>query len=1037
MPRRDFLSADERLRFDTPPRLNAAERLILIDIPQWAEDYLQTIHTPTNKVGFLLQLGYFRVVTRFFVPDRFAAADLEWVCRRRNILLKDVQMEDYLRNRTVYRHRTTILDRLGYQAFETEHRVALSEEAQRLTHLQTRPSLMLDALVSWLRERRIELPAYNTLREIIAGALEVFDQHLQTVIEQHLTAPEKALLDGLLDNSSVNASHERPARYPLTFLKQITQSMQPKAIAERVALFNQLKQLFIPLAPVIVRLDLSDDTLRYYAQYVLNNPSTYLVERLYERYLRLLAFITHQYLSVGDALILTLNKAVSGLLTDCEEKLKQEYYQSRQATASLVGQVSRRSTQHIDVLTHIEQIIDQAALDDHQKVEQIRATLSRKKMTSAELLADQQRVGELQGINQPIQERSDYYLALEKSSFRLQLRVSAIVQTLTFDEQTSHPHLLAAVHYYQQRQGELSATSPVPVEFLDLLERQHVYTEKGKLRVSLYKVFLFRAVRDALRDGSLTVLSSYEYRSVDDYQIPPQQWQQYRQEYLKRANLLAVSQPAATLLALNKRLNEQFRQTNQGLVTNPQVYFDVHGGWHLHRYRAEEDQQQQQAAVGLLYPASQVISLRDVLLQVERLTGFLGKFRHQGFAHKPTRPATRLLLAALIGYGENIGIRKMALISKSISVNALETVATQYFSPEMTLEAIDCILSHSDALPLTELFRRKDGFVHTASDGQKYDVSTPSLRASASYKYFGNGEGVVIYSGLDEAGQLLYTVVFNAAERESPYVLDVILHNNVIQTQAHATDMHGFSEVNFAITGLIDVELRPRFVTIHRQRLYSLDSVASYKESGYRIAPDMRVNFEQLVEQWDNILRFVASIKLGYVQASTLLKRLNSYSRQHPLYRALKDLGRLYKTDYILRYVHDPDLRATVEGMLTQMEHSNKFSSAVTLGNNQALGWQTDRERQIATGSKVVIMNAINYYNLLYLSERLRQCPTKNERDELLGTILQSSTHTWHHINLGGEYDFTDAEALETGFDLEALLNFSLSRPSRQTGSAK
>ena len=164
-----------------------------------------------------------------------------------------------------------------------------------------------------------------------------------------------------------------------------------------------------------------------------------------------------------------------------------------------------------------------------------------------------------------------------------------------------------------------------------------------------------------------------------------------------------------------------------------------------------------------------------------------------------------------------------------MSVNALETVATQYFSPEMALEAIDCIVSHSDALPLTDLFRRQEGFVHTASDGQKYDVSTPSLRASASYKYFGNGEGIVVYSSLDEAGQLIYTVAFNAAERESPYVLDVILHNNAIQTQAHATDMHGYSEINFAITGLIDVELRPRFVTIHRQRLYSLDTVSTYK----------------------------------------------------------------------------------------------------------------------------------------------------------------------------------------------------------------
>lgn len=113
--------------------------------------------------------------------------------------------------------------------------------------------------------------------------------------------------------------------------------------------------------------------------------------------------------------------------------------------------------------------------------------------------------------------------------------------------------------------------------------------------------------------------------------------------------------------------------------------------------------------------------------------------------------------------------------------------------------------------------------------------------------------------------------------------------------------MHGFSEVNFAITGLIDVELRPRFVTIHRQRLYSLDSVASYKELRYQIVPDMRIDHEQLIEQWDNILRFVASIKLGYVQASILLKRLNSYSRQHPLYRALKDLGSSAEREMIRR----------------------------------------------------------------------------------------------------------------------------------------
>ncbi|MFD2934728.1 Tn3 family transposase [Spirosoma flavum] len=151
-----------------------------------------------------------------------------------------------------------------------------------------------------------------------------------------------------------------------------------------------------------------------------------------------------------------------------------------------------------------------------------------------------------------------------------------------------------------------------------------------------------------------------------------------------------------------------------------------------------------------------------------------------------------------------------------------------------------------------------------------------------------------------------------------------------------------------------------------------------------------------------------------------------SYARQHPLYKALKDLGRLYKTEYILRYIDQPEIRESVEGMLTKVEHSNKFSSAVTLGNNQAFGWQTQQEGQIADGCKRLIMNAINFYNLLYLTEKICGCATEPEREDLLKTTLQSSTHTWHHINLAGEYDFSELVLPDVVFDLEALMQFTL-----------
>lgn len=129
------------------------------------------------------------------------------------------------------------------------------------------------------------------------------------------------------------------------------------------------------------------------------------------------------------------------------------------------------------------------------------------------------------------------------------------------------------------------------------------------------------------------------------------------------------------------------------------------------------------------------------------------------------------------------------------------------------------------------------------------------------------------------------------------------------------------------------------------------------------------------------------------------------------------DVRRLYKTDYLLRYVNEPDLREAVEGMLTRVEHSNKFSSAVVLGNIQAFGWQTPYEQDIAQSCRRLIMNPINCYNLLHLSEKLHQCATEQEREELLKTILHSSTHTWHHINLQGEYDFPEQRASKAPFD--------------------
>ena len=56
---------------------------------------------------------------------------------------------------------------------------------------------------------------------------------------------------------------------------------------------------------------------------------------------------------------------------------------------------------------------------------------------------------------------------------------------------------------------------------------------------------------------------------------------------------------------------------------------------------------------------------------------------------------------------------------------------------------------------------------------------------------------------------------------------------------------------------------------------------------------------------YDDILRFIATIKLKRSTALQLLLRLNSYSKQHKLYQALKEIGKIIKSRFILKYLNE------------------------------------------------------------------------------------------------------------------------------------
>lgn len=307
------------------------------------------------------------------------------------------------------------------------------------------------------------------------------------------------------------------------------------------------------------------------------------------------------------------------------------------------------------------------------------------------------------------------------------------------------------------------------------------------------------------------------------------------------------------------------------------------------------------------------------------------------------------------------------------------------------------------------------------------------MNARYSYKYFGFGKGVSAYSFINEQSKLFYNTIISTSEREAGYVLDGLMHNEEIESTIHSTDTHGYSEIIFGICNSLGIFFAPRIKNHKNQLLYTFKSkpLKYYLSENYKILPDksLYIDEKSLLEHWNQILRLLCTIKLKETKASEILRRLSSYSKQHPLYKGLKELGRNYKSIFMLWYYSEVPLRQSVEKQLNKVEQSHQFAKAIFFGNNQELKVSTKEEQEIALSCRHLIQNSIILWNYLSVSEKLQDINDKTEFEVLLDTIKKSSMMTWQHINLLGEYVFTVSNENIT-FNIDNIMKLNIEKYS-------
>ncbi|RPD44082.1 Tn3 family transposase [Hymenobacter sediminis] len=1008
----------ERELYEQPPLVPATEQARVFAVPAWADGHLARMLVPANRVGFLLQLGYFQISQRFYVATRYHAADVAYVAQQLGLEPDDFDPLRYADAR-YYAHQQLLCEQLGIARFDAAATERLYQEAVRLSSQHLKPSTVFDYLVLFLHEHRLELPTYNTLADLITRALLAFEKRLLHRLQQHLQPGEQRLLDRLLAADDPDAREaDADRRYPLTFLKRIRQGLRAGEIRERVTHFASLRQLFEQLQPLWQRLRLSDQAITYYAEYVLRAQAAQLYRRDERRYLYLLSFVVHQYYELGDALVDTLLQTMTSAANQCREQVKETLYQQRTATQQLTNQVTGRGYRHLQALTQIRALVDVPDVPAEQKLQRIDALLQRHQVTAAQLSEDHQQLEQLRQATEQQAGEALFHEALAAASLRLQTKLGTLVKALVVDEATTRADLWRAVQYYQQHDGHLGAQ--VPLDFLSLTQRAYVLDAQGRLRPSLYKALLFLEMATAVKSGQLNFTCCYQYRAFEHYLLPAAQWAKQREALLEQAGLSAWRDFATVQTTLQAQLQAQFAATNAHLsgADNPHAHRTPAGRYRLTTPRLPAEQPRLPAH---LFPRHRVVPLREVLTSVARLTQFDTAFGSLPSKHARTPPPLSQLLAALVGLGCNLGLRRLAQVAPQVDEAALQRLASTHFSLDNLRQANELILNFTRQLRLRETFRLSPDVLHSSSDGQKYDLAVDSLGGSASFKYFGNRRGLTAYSYVDETLLVFDSTVFSAADREATHLLEGLLRHAVRPTDVHSTDTHGYTEVIFAVTRMLGIAYEPRIRQLTNQQLYSWEPVAAHRQLGQTLLPDARLDPERIARHWDEVLRLVVTLKLRHSEASRLFGRLNSYARQHPLYRALKELGRLVKTEFLLRYVDQVELRQRIQKQLNKGESAHRLAHAVWHGRNQEFHAATRSEQLVAETCKRLLMNAIICWNYLHLSQHLARLPPEQQA-ATLATLSPFAVLSYRHLNLHGEYDFSDHPLpAEAPFDMDLI----------------
>jgi TnpA family transposase len=978
MPRKSILSKTERDELLALPE----SREGLIRHYSFSEKDLSIISQhrgASNRLGFAVQLCYMRYpgVMLGVSEDPFPPL-LQFISSQLKIGA-EAWHEYGARSQTRREHLVEIQSLFGFKPFGMAHYRFAVECLHDIAWQTDKGALLAARLIDLLRTKSVLLPSMSVIERICAEAITRATKQIHFSLSAPLTEDHRWQLDRLVDiKDNDNAS-------TLVWLRQSPAAPNAKHVMEHIDRLKKIETIALPpgIELSIHRnrlLKLAREGGQMTAQHLRDFEDT-------RRYATLVAVVLEARATIIDEIIELHDRIIGALFNRAKRNYENQFQQS-----------GKEINHKVNLFWKIGNALLEARKIGSDPFSAIEAVISWEAFTKS--VTEAQRLARSDDF--------DYLYRIGDSYSQIRRYSPSFLQVLNFTAAPAAKEILEAVAVLKALNADNAKKLPenAPTGFIRKRWENLVIKEDGIDR-RFYELCTLSELKNALRSGDVWVQGSRQFKDFNEYLVPSADFTALRD---KGELPLAVTLVGKTFLeeritSLEDRLTvvEQLAKADQlpdAVITETGLKITPLNN----TVPAEAD-----ALMHQVYSLLPHVKITELLMDVNAWTNFSRHFTH--IKNGKTAADSKLLLTAILADAINLGLTKMAESCPGTTYAKLSWLQAWYIRDETYSAALAELVNAQIRHPFAEHWG--DGTT-SSSDGQRFKAGGRAEAGGKINPKYGSEPGIQFYTHVSDQYAPFHTKVINVGVRDATYVLDGLLyHESDLQIEEHYTDTAGFTDHVFALMHLLGFRFALRIRDLADKRLFIPGKSSEYPTLANLIGGT--INQKTILAHWDEILRLATSIKQGTVTASLMLRKLGSYPRQNGLAIALRELGRIERTLFMLDWFQDVELRRRVNAGLNKGEARNALARAVFFNR---LGEMRDRsfehQRYRASGLNLVTA-AIILWNTVYLERAIKAMRYHGQIiDENL--LQHLSPLGWEHINLTGDYVWSPSKKLGKAF---------------------